>query len=66
MQQLGLLEKHKKCAMIGLYHVPRHHLLLPVVKVVLDEALVRPRSLYVPVKNMRNSKMSKKRMEKQY
>lgn len=49
--------------MIGLYYVPRHHLLLPVVEVMLDGALVRPRSWYVPVRSMRNNKMSKKGME---
>lgn len=61
---VGGAGKTQKVCMIDLYHVPRHQLLLPVVKAVLDGALVRPRSLYVPVRSMRNNKMSKKRMEK--
>lgn len=55
--------KTQKVCLIGLYHVPSYHLLLPVVKVVLDGALVRSVSSYVPVRSMRNNKMSKKRME---
>lgn len=55
--------KAQKVCMIGLYHVPRHHLLLLVVEVALDGVLVRPRSWYVPVRSMRNNKMSKERMK---
>lgn len=52
--------KAPEVCMIGLYHVPRHHLLLPVVEIVLDGALIRPRRWYVPVRNMRNNKTSRK------
>lgn len=63
MTAIRVAGKIQKVCVIGLYHVPRQHLLLPVLKVVLDRALVRTRSLYVPVRSTRNNKMSKKRMK---